>query len=129
MPTAEVVALKESINFINQIGKEKIYKYEDELKDFAVETLRKNNAVELVGSPKEQGSVFSFNIKNIHSHDVSTIFDQEGVAVRGGHHCCQILHDRLNVNSSVRVSFGVYNNKDDILVLDEAIKKCQKIFG
>ena len=46
-----------------------------------------------------------------------------------GHHCCQILHDRLNVNSSVRVSFGVYNNKDDILVLDEAIKKCQKIFG
>ena len=85
--------------------------------------------MEFVGSPKEQGSVFSFNIKNIHSHDVSTIFDQEGVAVRGGHHCCQILHDRLNVNSSVRVSFGVYNNKDDILVLDEAIKKCQKIFG
>ena len=129
MPTAEVVALKESINCINQIGKEKICKYEDELKDFAVETLRKNNAVEFVGSPKAQGSVFSFNIKKIHSHDVSTIFDQEGVAVRGGHHCCQILHDRLNINSSVRVSFGVYNDKDDILILDEAIKKCQKIFN
>ena len=82
MPTAEVVALKASINFINQIGKEKICKYEDELKDFAEETLRKNNAVEFVGSPKAQGSVFSFNIKNIHSHDVSTILDQEGVAVR-----------------------------------------------
>ncbi len=129
MPTAEVIALKESINFINKIGKDKITHYEDSLKDYALETLRKNNAISFVGSPKNQGSVFSFNIKNIHSHDVSTIFDQEGVAVRGGHHCCQILHDRLNVNSSVRVSFGVYNNKDDISALNEAIKKCQKIFG
>ena len=128
MPTAEVVALKESIKFINDIGKDKITEYEDNLKDYAIETLRKNNAVQFVGSPKEQGSVFSFNIKNIHSHDVSTIFDQDGVAVRGGHHCCQILHDKLNLNSSVRVSFGVYNNKDDILALDNVIKKCQKIF-
>ncbi len=129
MPTAEVIALKESINFINKIGKDKIRQHEDYLKDFAIETLRKNNAVKFVGSPKKQGSVFSFNIKDIHSHDVSTVFDQEGVAVRGGHHCCQILHDRLNLNSSVRVSFGVYNDKDDILILDEAIKKCQKIFN
>ena len=129
MPTAEVIALKESINFINKIGKDKICQHEDYLKDFAIETLRKNNAVKFVGSPKTQGSVFSFNIKDIHSHDVSTVFDQEGVAVRGGHHCCQILHDRLNLNSSVRVSFGVYNDKDDILILDEAIKKCQKIFN
>ena len=129
MPTAEVIALKESINFINKIGKDKICQHEDYLKDFAIETLRKNNAVKFVGSPKKQGSVFSFNIKNIHSHDVSTVFDQEGVAVRGGHHCCQILHDRLNINSSVRVSFGVYNDKDDILILDEAIKRCQKIFN
>ena len=129
MPTAEVIALKESINFINKIGKDKICQHEDYLKDFAIETLRKNNAVKFVGSPKKQGSVFSFNIKDIHSHDVSTVFDQEGVAVRGGHHCCQILHDRLNLNSSVRVSFGVYNDKDDILVLDAAIKRCQKIFN
>lgn len=129
MPTAEVIALKESINFINKIGKDKISQHEDYLKDFAIETLRKNNEIKFVGSPKKQGSVFSFNIKDIHSHDVSTVFDQEGVAVRGGHHCCQILHDRLNLNSSVRVSFGVYNDKDDILILDEAIKKCQKIFN
>ena len=129
MPTAEVIALKESINFINKIGKDKICQHEDYLKDFAIQTLRKNNAVKFVGSPKKQGGVFSFNIKDIHSHDVSTVFDQEGVAVRGGHHCCQILHDRLNINSSVRVSFGVYNDKDDILILDEAIKRCQKIFN
>ena len=129
MPTAEVVALKESIKFINQIGKENIAKHEDGLKDLAIETLKRNKNVEFVGSPKNQGSVFSLNIKNIHSHDVSTIFDQEGVAVRGGHHCCQILHDRLNLNSSIRVSFGVYNEKDDIYALDEAIKKCEKIFS
>ena len=61
--------------------------------------------------------MFAFNLKDIHSHDVSTIFDSEGIAVRGGHHCCQILHDKLNLNSSVRVSFGVYNDEKDIDVL------------
>jgi cysteine desulfurase/selenocysteine lyase len=88
MPTAQVIALKESINFINKIGKEKISNYEDGLKDHAMETLRKNNAVEFVGQPKNQGSVFSFNIKNIHSHMMFQLFlikkglrSEEGIIV------------------------------------------------
>jgi cysteine desulfurase/selenocysteine lyase len=99
-----------------------------DLTQLALEKLKTNNSVKVLTSPKNQGGVFSFNIDKIHSHDVSTILDQEGIAVRGGHHCCQILHEVLNVNSSVRVSFGVYNDENDIDALCEGIKKCQKIF-
>ena len=128
MPTAQVIALNESVNFINKIGKKNIIKHEIALTQIALEKLRSNNAVKIIASPKNQGGVFSFNIDQIHSHDVSTILDQEGIAVRGGHHCCQVLHEVLKINSSVRVSFGVYNNEEDIDVLCEGIKKCQKIF-
>lgn len=128
MPTAEVVALNESINFINNIGKKNIINHENELTKLALEKLQNMKSVKIVANPKLQGGVFSFNLDQIHSHDVSTILDQEGVAVRGGHHCCQVLHDVLNINSSVRVSFGVYNTSEDLEVLCESIKKCQKIF-
>ena len=128
MPTAEVVALNESINFINNIGKKNIINHENELTQLALEKLQNMKSVKIVANPKLQGGVFSFNLDQIHSHDVSTILDQEGVAVRGGHHCCQVLHDVLNINSSVRVSFGVYNTSEDLEVLYESIKKCQKIF-
>ena len=123
MPTAQVIALNESVNFINKIGKKNIIKHEIALTQIALEKLRSNNAVKIIASPKNQGGVFSFNIDQIHSHDVSTILDQEGIAVRGGHHCCQVLHEVLKINSSVRVSFGVYNNEEDIDVLCEGIKK------
>jgi cysteine desulfurase/selenocysteine lyase len=126
MPTAEVVALNESINFINNIGKKNIINHENELTQLALEKLQNMKSVKIVANPKLQGGVFSFNLDQIHSHDVSTILDQEGVAVRGGHHCCQVLHDVLNINSSVRVSFGVYNTSEDLEVLCESIKKCQK---
>lgn len=128
MPTAEVVALNESINFINNIGKKNIINHENELTQLALEKLKSMKSVKIVANPKLQGGVFSFNLDQIHSHDVSTILDQEGIAVRGGHHCCQVLHDVLNINSSVRVSFGVYNTSEDIEILCESIKKCQKIF-
>jgi cysteine desulfurase/selenocysteine lyase len=128
MPTAEVIALNESVNFINKLGKDKIIAHEANLTKYALEKLKNNNLVKIVAQPNQQGGVFSFNIDKIHSHDVSTILDQEGIAVRGGHHCCQVLHEVLKINSSVRVSFGVYNTEEDIDLLCEGIKKCQKIF-
>lgn len=128
MPTAEVIALNESVNFINKLGKNKIISHEANLTKYALEKLNNNNSVKIVAQPNQQGGVFSFNIDKIHSHDVSTILDQEGIAVRGGHHCCQVLHEVLKINSSVRVSFGVYNTEEDIDLLCEGIKKCQKIF-
>ena len=128
MPTAEIIALNESINFINSIGKQEIIKHENQLTKKALKDLKNIKEVSVVGDPNTRGGVFSFNLKDIHSHDVSTIFDSEGIAVRGGHHCCQILHDKLNLNSSVRVSFGVYNDEKDIDVLLKGIGKCQSVF-
>ena len=128
MPTAEIIALNESINFINSIGKQEIIKHENQLTKKALKDLKNIKEVSVVGDPNTRGGVFSFNLKDIHSHDVSTIFDSEGIAVRGGHHCCQILHDKLKLNSSVRVSFGVYNDEKDIDVLLKGIGKCQSVF-
>ena len=128
MPTAEIIALNESIKFINSIGKQEIIKHENQLTKKALKDLKNIKEVSVVGDPNTRGGVFSFNLKDIHSHDVSTIFDSEGIAVRGGHHCCQILHDKLNLNSSVRVSFGVYNDEKDIDVLLKGIGKCQSVF-
>ena len=128
MPTAEVVAFNESIKFIQTIGMENIVKHEKELTQYALEKLKKINSVKVVGNPKNKAGVISFTIKGIHPHDISTIVDEEGVAIRAGHHCCQILHERLNLVATARASIGVYNTKDDIDVLCNAIENCRKVF-
>ena len=69
-----------------------------------------------------------FTIKDIHPHDVATILDDEGVAIRAGHHCCQIFHDKLGIAATARASIGVYNNKEDIDILLRAIDNCKKVF-
>ena len=129
MPTAEVVAFNESIKFMQSIGMENIIKHEKELTNYALEKLKKINSVNIVGNPKNKAGVISFTIKGIHPHDISTIVDEEGVAIRAGHHCCQILHERLNLNATARASIGVYNTKEDIDMLCKALDSCRKVFG
>jgi len=128
MPTAEVVAFNESIKFIKSIGIENIIKHEKEITNYALDKLKKINSVNIIGNPKEKAGVISFTIKGIHPHDISTIVDEEGVAIRAGHHCCQILHQRLNLNATARASIGVYNTKEDIDILCKAIENCRKVF-
>ena len=128
MATAQVIAFEESIKFLNKIGMDNIIKHEKQLIEYGQEILRKNNSVKLVGSPKHKGSVLSFTIDGIHPHDVATILDEDGVAIRAGHHCCQILHDRLGLTATARASIGIYNTKDDFDKLDSSINKCKKIF-
>ena len=128
MATAQVIAFDESIKFLNKIGMEKIIKHEKELIEYGQEILRKNNSVKLIGNPKTKGSVLSFTIDGIHPHDIATILDEDGVAIRAGHHCCQILHDKLDIAASARASLGDYNTKDDIDKLNSSINKCKKIF-
>ena len=128
MATAQVIAFDESIKFLNKIGMEKIIKHEKELIEYGQEILRKNNSVKLIGNPKIKGSVLSFTIDGIHPHDIATILDEDGVAIRAGHHCCQILHDKLDIVASARASLGVYNTKDDLDKLNSSINKCKKIF-
>ena len=128
MQTAEVVSFAESINFIEKLGIKNIASHENEVLEYGLETLRKNNSINIIGNPKNRGSVLCFTLKDVHPHDIATILDDDGVAIRAGHHCCQILHEKLGLSATARASIGVYNSKDDIDKLSEAIKKCQKVF-
>jgi len=128
MATAQVIAFNESIKFLEKIGIENIEKHEKELMNYATEILGKNNSINIVGNPKKKGGVLSFTIEGIHPHDIATILDEDGVAIRAGHHCCQILHEKIGLPATARASFGVYNTKTDIDQLSKSIEKCKKIF-
>ena len=128
MQTAEVVSFAESINFIEKLGIKNIASHENEILEYGLEKLRKNNSINIIGNPKNRGSVLCFTIKGIHPHDIATILDDDGVAIRAGHHCCQILHEKLGLPATARASIGVYNDKEDLDKLFDAIKKCQKVF-
>ena len=128
MQTAEVVAFSEAINFIEKLGIKNISAHENEVLEYGFEKLKKNNSINIIGSPKNRGSVLCFTIKGIHPHDIATILDDDGVAIRAGHHCCQILHDKLGIAATARASIGVYNTKEDIDILCKAIDNCKKVF-
>ena len=128
MQTAEVIAFSKSIKFIQDLGIRNIENYETQILEYGLEKLRKDNSINIIGNPKNRASIISFTIKGIHPHDIATILDDDGVAIRAGHHCCQILHDKLGIPASARASIGVYNSKEDIDVLSESINKCKKIF-
>ena len=129
MATAQVIAFDQSIKFLESIGIENVMKHEAELVEYGQELLQKNNSVKLIGNPKNKGGVLSFTIEGVHPHDIATILDEDGVAIRAGHHCCQILHDKLNIPASARASVGIYNTKEDLDQLNESINNCKKIFN
>ncbi len=129
LQTAEVVAFSEAINFIEKLGIKNIQNHENEILEYGIEKLKKNNSVNIIGDPKERGSVMSFTMKGIHPHDIATILDEDGVAIRAGHHCCQILHDKIGIPATARASIGVYNSKEDIDILCNAINNCKKVFN
>jgi len=129
MATAQVVAFDQSIKFLEKIGMNNVIQHEKELMDYGQEILKKNNSVKLVGNPKKKGAVLSFTVEGIHPHDIATILDEDGVAIRAGHHCCQILHETLGMTATARASLGIYNTKEDIDRLNSSINKCKKIFN
>jgi len=129
MPTAEVIAFNESIKFIKSIGMKNLMEHEKIITNYALERLKKINSVKIIGNPKNKAGVIAFTIKGIHPHDIATILDEDGVAIRAGHHCCQIFHEKMNLTATARASIGVYNTKEDINVLCKAIENCIKIFN
>ena len=129
MPTAEVITFNESIKFLQKIGMDNLIKHENEITNYALEELKKINSIKIIGNPKNKAGVISFVIKGVHPHDIATILDEDGVAIRAGHHCCQILHEKLGLSATARASLGVYNTKDDIDKSNESINKCKKIFN
>ena len=129
LQTAEVVGFSESLKFIQDVGIKNIMQHEKEILEYGLNEIKKNNSVRVIGDPKDRGSIISFTIKGIHPHDIATILDEDGVAIRAGHHCCQILHEKMGIAASARASLGVYNSKSDIDALSHAIKKCNKVFN
>ncbi len=129
LQTAEVVGFSESIKFVEDVGIKNIMQHEKEILEYGLDKIKRNNSVKIIGNPKDRGSIISFIIKGIHPHDIATILDEDGVAIRAGHHCCQILHDKMGIPASARASLGIYNSKEDIDILSSAIEKCNKVFN
>jgi cysteine desulfurase/selenocysteine lyase len=118
---ADVIGLNSAINYINEIGLREIYDYEHQLLEYATEKLSDIEGLKLVGTADEKSAIISFNLNKIHSYDAGFLLDKYGIALRTGHHCAQPVMDRLGIDGTLRVSFALYNTKDEIDKLVEAI--------
>jgi len=127
---ADVIAFGAAIEYLEKIGMKNIEKHERELTKYALKKLSKIKNLEIYGpkNPNQRIGVISFNLKNIHPHDVASILDQEGIAIRSGHLCAQPLMKRLNIQAAARASFYLYNTKKDIDKLVQALLKVKKVF-
>ena len=126
---ASQIGLGAAIDYLNSIGREQAARYEHELLRYATERLSGIEGVRIIGTAREKASVLSFVIDEIHPHDIGTILDQEGIAVRAGHHCAQPVMRRFNVPATARASFAFYNTKEEVDVLASTIEKVIEIFS
>ena len=126
---AEAVGLAAAIAYLERLGPAAIAAHEREVVAYAVEALREVPDVRLVGTPRERAGVVSFLLGDVHPHDVATILDRQGVAIRAGHHCAQPLMNRLGVAATVRASVGLYTTREEIDVLVRALHKAREVFA
>lgn len=126
---ASQIGLGAAIDYLSSIGREQAAAHEAELLRYATERVSAIEGVRIVGTAKEKASVLSFVIDDIHPHDIGTILDQEGIAVRAGHHCAQPVMQRFNVPATARASFAFYNTKEEIDVLARTIERVIEIFS
>lgn len=128
---AEGVGIGAAVDYLCGLGMERVRAHERTLVEYALERLQDVTGITLYGPPDSElhGASVSFSLDAIHPHDLATLIDREGIAVRAGHHCTQPLMDRLGVPATTRASFYVYNRPDEIDQLVEAIGKAQKVFG
>jgi cysteine desulfurase/selenocysteine lyase len=126
---AGVIGLRAAIEYLNQIGLESVAGYEHELLEHATQLLSRIPGVRLIGTAKEKASVVSFVLDGVHPHDIGTILDQRGIAIRTGHHCAQPLMDRFGVPATARASLAFYNTKEEIEVLAEGVEAVKQFFN
>jgi cysteine desulfurase/selenocysteine lyase len=124
----EAIGLGAAIDYVEGIGIEAIHAHECRLVAKAREALRRINSLTLFG-PEDAAGIVSFSLDGVHPHDLGTILDEEGVAIRAGHHCAQPLMDRLGVPATARASFGLYSDESDIDALLRGIERTMRIFG
>ncbi len=128
-PIMAAIALGAAIDYLTNIGLANIEAYEKELLDYATQQISTIAGVRIIGTAKSKAAVLSFEIKGVHPHDVGTILNDEGIAIRTGHHCAQPVMQRFNVPATARASFAFYNTKQEIDKLIAGIKKVQEMFA
>ena len=128
-PIVEAYGLGIAIDYVNSIGMKNIIEHEKNLTAYAQKKLSDLSFIDIYGNAKNKTSIISFNLKNIHAHEVSSFLDVDGIAVRAGHHCCQPLMKHLKVNATSRASFGVYNTTEEIDIFINSLNKCINFFN
>lgn len=128
-PIVQGVGLGAAIDYVNSIGKERIAAHEHDLVTYAQEKLREINSLRLIGTARGKGPVISFELKGAHAHDVATVIDRQGIAVRAGTHCVMPLLERFNVTATCRASFGMYNTREEVDHLAQALLKARDLFA
>jgi cysteine desulfurase/selenocysteine lyase len=126
---ADAIGLGAALDYVEALGWDAIHAHEQDLLAYALERLAGFNSLRLIGQASERSGVISFVLDGVHAHDVGTILDTEGVAVRVGHHCAQPVMDRFGVPATVRASFAVYNDRGDVDALVAGLRKVTEIFG
>lgn len=128
---ADAVGMGAAIDYLSSIGMQRVRDHEVELLKYAMEAMGKIGGVTIYGprDANRRGGVLSFNLEGIHPHDMASLLDEEGVAIRSGHHCAQPLMERLEVAATNRASFYIYNSYDDVDVLVGGLRKAKKLFG
>ena len=125
---AGAIGLGVAIDYIQSVGFDAIAAHESELLAYALRELSKINSLRIVGQPRHRSGVVSFTLGGIHPHDVGTILDREGICVRAGHHCAQPTMERFALPATVRASFGLYNDRDDVDALVAGLRQVHEVF-
>ncbi|MGH6989865.1 MAG: aminotransferase class V-fold PLP-dependent enzyme, partial [Stellaceae bacterium] len=125
----QAIGLGAAIDYVNSIGKARIRAHESDLVKYAHARLTQINSLRIIGNAKEKGPVVSFEMKGAHPHDVATVIDRQGVAVRAGTHCVMPLLARYGLTATCRASFGLYNTRDEVDTLVASLAKAQDMFA
>ena len=128
-PLVQAIGLGAAIDYVNSLGQDAIRKHEDALLAYATERLSRINSISIMGRAREKGAILSFSHAQAHAHDVATVIDRQGVAVRAGTHCTMPLLKRFGVTATCRASFALYNTRDDVDRLAEALVRADKLFS
>src|SRR6187431_1804343 len=128
-PIVQAIGLGAAIDYVNSVGKPRIRAHESDLVRYAHERLREINSIRIIGTTKDKGPIVSFEMKGAHPHDIATVIDRSGVAVRAGTHCVQPLLARYGVTATCRASFAMYNTRQEIDHLAQALLKAQDMFA
>ena len=128
-PIAQAIGLGAAIDYVEAIGRDAIHAYEDEVGAYAAERLRSMNSIRVIGDAVGKGAIFAIEVEGVHAHDVSTLIDRSGIAVRAGTHCAQPLLARFGSTSTCRASFAMYNTVEEADALVNALVKARDFFA